>query len=148
MRVPQYTTCNVTGTVTPLMNWNGSVGGIFAVMCRDAATITGSINARGNNGTARLLYEGQNVAGASVPDLLAGQDVLMPPVMSEVGLEKAIRVAQFRRRTANGNGGRGAAPFKRQLMQAAGGGGHASAGGRDRRRVNLSAVRAGATTCR
>ena len=33
VRVPQYSTCNVTGTVTPLAAWNGTWGGIFVVMC-------------------------------------------------------------------------------------------------------------------
>ncbi|MFN8444595.1 MAG: PKD domain-containing protein [Caldilineaceae bacterium] len=47
MRVPQYSTCNVTGTVTPLSAWNGSWGGIFAVMCNATISISGQIDARG-----------------------------------------------------------------------------------------------------
>jgi len=44
LRVPQYSTCNVTGTVTPLAAWNGDWGGIFAIMCNGSATISGSIS--------------------------------------------------------------------------------------------------------
>jgi hypothetical protein len=54
LRVPQYSSCNVTGTVTPLGPWNGSWGGIFAVMCNGTMTVGGSIDAsaRGFRGTA------------------------------------------------------------------------------------------------
>ena len=45
MRVPQYSTCNVTGTVAPLTAWNGNWAGIFAVMCNGTMNISGSINA-------------------------------------------------------------------------------------------------------
>jgi hypothetical protein len=51
LRVPQYSTCNITGTVTPLYGWNGSSGGIFAVMCADNATINGVIANNGGNGS-------------------------------------------------------------------------------------------------
>lgn len=47
LRVPQYSTCNVTGTVMPLDAWNGDWGGIFAVMCSSAMNMSGSINASG-----------------------------------------------------------------------------------------------------
>jgi len=47
LRVPQYTTCNVTGTVTPPRDWNGDWGGIFAVMCRDGMTVSGMLHANG-----------------------------------------------------------------------------------------------------
>jgi hypothetical protein len=47
LRVPQYSTCNVTGTVTPLYGWNGSTGGIFSVMCINEMTISGTIYASG-----------------------------------------------------------------------------------------------------
>src|SRR5690606_9887666 len=47
LRVPQYSTCNVTGTVTPLYAWNGSTGGIFAMMCLGQANVTGAISASG-----------------------------------------------------------------------------------------------------
>ncbi len=44
-RVPQYTDCPVSGTVTPLASWNGSWGGIFGVMCNSTMNLTGAINA-------------------------------------------------------------------------------------------------------
>jgi hypothetical protein len=47
MRVPQYTTCNMTGEYRPIYYWQGSFGGIFAVLCRDSATLSGSINVAG-----------------------------------------------------------------------------------------------------
>ena len=46
-RVPQYTDCPVSGTVTPLSAWNGSWGGIFAVMCSQNVNISGQVNASG-----------------------------------------------------------------------------------------------------
>ena len=47
VRIPQYSTCNVTGTVTPISSWNGSWGGILAVMCSDTMNVSGSITASG-----------------------------------------------------------------------------------------------------
>jgi hypothetical protein len=59
LRVPQYTDCPVTGTVTPLAGWNGDWGGIFAVMCKGTMTVSGNISANGANavsdfGSAKL----------------------------------------------------------------------------------------------
>ena len=52
IRVPQYSTCNINGTVTPLSGWNGEVGGIFVVACQGSALISGNIvNSGGNGGT-------------------------------------------------------------------------------------------------
>jgi len=51
LRVPQYSSCNVAGTVTPLMAWNGSVGGIFAVLCSGALTISGHVSVDGGAGS-------------------------------------------------------------------------------------------------
>ncbi len=50
LRVPQYSTCNVTGTVTPLYGWNGTTGGIFAVMCSGTLNVQGTIYSDGGNG--------------------------------------------------------------------------------------------------
>jgi hypothetical protein len=47
LRVPQYASCDATGTLTPLFPWNGIVGGIFAVMCQNTMTVSGMINASG-----------------------------------------------------------------------------------------------------
>jgi PKD repeat protein len=59
-RVPQYTDCPVSGTVTPLSAWNGSWGGIFAVMCNGTMNISGSIDVvgRGYNRGGRGAYTG------------------------------------------------------------------------------------------
>ncbi|WP_423226410.1 CARDB domain-containing protein [Candidatus Amarolinea aalborgensis] len=46
-RVPQYTDCSVSGTVTPLSGWNGLWGGILAVMCQGTMNLMGSISASG-----------------------------------------------------------------------------------------------------
>lgn len=69
MRVPQYATCNVTGTVAPLMSWNGDVGGIFVVMCQSTLNVSGSINVDGTgfrggdsgNGYATDQWQGEGV---------------------------------------------------------------------------------------
>jgi hypothetical protein len=47
LRVPQYSTCSITGTITPLGAWNGSWGGIFSLMCNGTMSITGSLYASG-----------------------------------------------------------------------------------------------------
>jgi hypothetical protein len=46
-RVPQYTDCPVSGTVTPLSAWNGSWGGVLAIMCSKMMNLTGDVNAIG-----------------------------------------------------------------------------------------------------
>jgi hypothetical protein len=67
MRVPQYSTCNVTGTVTPLVVWSGAYGGIVAFLCKDSLTVSGSIDAsgdgfRGGAGTNSILGSGSSNA--------------------------------------------------------------------------------------
>lgn len=47
LRIPQYSVCNVTGTVTPLRAWDGATGGIFGVMCADGMNLSGAIDASG-----------------------------------------------------------------------------------------------------
>ncbi|MBP7962824.1 MAG: hypothetical protein KBG20_18450 [Caldilineaceae bacterium] len=47
LRVPQFTDCPVTGTVTPLSAWAGDWGGIFAIMCSGTMNIAGNIDASG-----------------------------------------------------------------------------------------------------
>ncbi len=61
-RVPQYTDCPVSGTVTPLSAWNGTWGGIFAVMCNGTMTLTGNINANdgGFRGGPRSAWPGHD----------------------------------------------------------------------------------------
>lgn len=73
IRVPQYTACDVTGAVTPLMPWNGAAGGIFAVMCNGTMTVSGIISAdaagfRGGdsgNGYATDQWQGESILSPS-----------------------------------------------------------------------------------
>jgi len=98
-RVPQYTDCPVSGTVTPLSAWNGTWGGIVAVMCRGTMNVSGSISvaAMGYRG-GRAGNDDNNTQGEGYPGL---------------GIHRS---------EANGNGGGGghAAP--------GGGGGYGTAG--------------------
>ena len=67
LRIPQYASCNVTGVVTPIRAWNGTTGGIFAVMCRDGMIVTGSISgAGGTGGTAGLNSDCIEQGGAGI----------------------------------------------------------------------------------
>ncbi len=50
-RVPQYTDCPVTGTVSPLGSWNGTWGGILAVMCSGTANVSGILAVNGQPGS-------------------------------------------------------------------------------------------------
>jgi len=69
VRVPQYATCNVTGTITPLMAWNGDVGGIVAIMCQGSLQVSGAIRADGagfrggdsGNGYATDQWQGEGI---------------------------------------------------------------------------------------
>jgi len=69
VRVPQYSNCSVTGTVTPLISWNSTVGGIFAVMCSGTLNVSGAISAdyygfRGGdsgNGYATDQWQGEGI---------------------------------------------------------------------------------------
>ena len=45
MRVPQYSTCNISGTITPVAPWNGNWGGILALMCSGMMSLVGKIDA-------------------------------------------------------------------------------------------------------
>ncbi|MCB0052561.1 MAG: hypothetical protein KDE24_23795, partial [Caldilinea sp.] len=52
LRVPQYSTCNITGTITPIYAWNGVTGGLLAFLCSGRLEISGAISVNGANGTA------------------------------------------------------------------------------------------------
>jgi gliding motility-associated-like protein len=47
IKVPRYSTLNITGTVTPAQAWNGATGGVVVAEVLGDATINGSINATG-----------------------------------------------------------------------------------------------------
>ncbi|MCB0031612.1 MAG: hypothetical protein KDE28_27060, partial [Anaerolineales bacterium] len=63
LRVPQYSECSVSGNVTALGAWNGSWGGIFAVMCSENFDLSGSINVNG------IGYRGGELRTTNVPDM-------------------------------------------------------------------------------
>ncbi len=98
VRVPQYSTCNVTGTVTPLAGWNGSWGGILAVMCNSTMNVSGVISVDGGNGfTADPTGSGGSGGGyrggAGTGDYgWTGEGSVGPSVRQNIG-------------TPNGNGG-------------------------------------------
>lgn len=106
-RVPQYTNCSVSGTVTPLYAWNGSSGGILAVMCNGTMNVSGSISAKG------VGYRG-GVTGPWIDNTYSysGDGVVGPSI---------------KQRTANGNGG-GGGRHKAGRSGGGGGGGYAGSG--------------------
>lgn len=117
LRVPQYSTCNVTGTVTPLASWNGDWGGIFAVMCNSPLSISGNINASGygfqggKGGDEPLQDTGQT--GESYP----GPRLNGPMASSDCG--GCVSPAG----PANGGGGRGGRGSRGTDGASGGGGG-------------------------
>lgn len=109
LRVPQYSTCNVTGTVTPLAAWNGDWGGIFAVMCNGTMNLTGAISASG--------YGFRGGIGYNQPNTVDRQ---------------GEGTASFggRSQSANGNGGGGGhEEYAVQAWTGGGGGGNGATGG-------------------
>ena len=72
VRVPQYRDCPVSGTVTPLESWNGIVGGIFAVMCQNQATISGAIDLSGRG------FRGGASGNTYQTDQWQGESILSP----------------------------------------------------------------------
>lgn len=112
LRVPQYTTCNVTGTVTPLAGWNGEWGGIFAVQCASTMIVAGVISADGSG------YRGGFQISPPAPD--CGQVT----TYGNQG-EGSLQGPNGRTTAANGNGGGGG---RECTKNGGGGGGHATAG--------------------
>ncbi len=47
IRVPQWTGGTLSGSATTAVSWNGSYGGIYAVMCNGDLTISGTISVNG-----------------------------------------------------------------------------------------------------
>ena len=109
MRVPQYSTCNVTNIVTAT-GWNGSWGGIFAVMCNGSMNISGTIDATGLGFRGGISYNtGQNQGG---PFAQTGE---------------GTSVASLWQVNANGNGG-GGGEQNSHGGPGGGGGGHTTTG--------------------
>ncbi len=79
IRVPQYSSCNVTGTVTPLKAWDGTFGGIFVVMCNGTISVSGTIDANekgfrhghGVNESERYSWQGEGYPGAATKSMNA-----------------------------------------------------------------------------
>lgn len=110
VRVPQYSTCNVTGVVTPLGSWNGYWGGIFPVMCNGTFNISGQINATGTG------YKGAE--GLSIASITGRQG------------EGYTKAGGTNSQLANGNGGGGGIGYSGGSRAGGGaGGGHATNGG-------------------
>ena len=69
VRVPQYTSCSVTGVVTALGSWNGSWGGILPIMCTSIMTVSGTVSVDGagfrggdsGNGYATDQWQGEGI---------------------------------------------------------------------------------------
>ena len=123
--IPQYTGGDISGAVTGTA-WNGSVGGIIALMSNGDLTISGSINATGigfrggagrpnNNDTS---VQGEGYAGTGTTS-----------------------------GAANGSGGGGGYTPNTGSPGMGGGGGHATAGGRSAYNVNGSTSGYGGEAC-
>jgi len=105
--IHQYTTGTFSGTHN-VAAWNGTRGGIAALMCNGTLTITGTIN-------------------ASASGFLAG--VAGTGAANETGARgDGTGANASRATTANGNGGGGGAPNSADGGGGGGGGGHANAG--------------------
>ncbi|MBK8797373.1 MAG: hypothetical protein IPM07_13930 [Anaerolineales bacterium] len=127
LRVPQYSTCNVTGTVTPLYAWNGSTGGIIAVMCSETMTVAGSIRADGSG-----FLGGSMISPPAGPCGFAGHQG-----------EGIASGRNARSTSANVNGGGGGWECSNN---GGAGGGHASAGLSGQRGTSQGGVAVGEPT--
>ena len=105
--------------------WNGTVGGIIAYFVKGTATVAGSINARGNNGST-----GGGDAAGGVGAGFAGGMGRQGQRASYYGEGTSGASASSSNGNANGNGGGGAKAKAPSNDGGSGGaGGHASAGG-------------------
>ncbi len=132
VRVPQYTTCDVTGTVTPIAGWNGNWGGILAVMCQDTMNIAqgGTISARGTNGSVVTGSNSNYTANGGSGYGFKGGSGFRRCCGDTNGAWQGDSVTGIgsRSRVANGNGG-GAAYANPDQGHAGGGGGGNGTGG-------------------
>lgn len=112
-------TINTTKTITA-QAWNGSKGGIFVVLAKNAITITGTINAAGQNASGTTPGIGIGFAG--------GDNEEPPGIGSQTAQqgESSTGTGGFTT-AANGSGGGGG--HEDAGSAAGGGGGHATAGG-------------------
>jgi hypothetical protein len=117
LRVPQYSTCNVTGTVTPLARWNGTWGGIFAVACLDTLAVSGAID------TSGFGFRGGASVSAPCADRCAGPSGFQGESFNGIGGQSPV--------PNNGGGGAGGGDAwgNGQGGASGGGGGYATNGG-------------------
>lgn len=106
--VPQYTGGTLSGTVTGT-SWNGTTGGIIALMANGDLTVSGALNA------ASIGYLGAVAQTGSNTSATQGEGT--------VGARGTTSV------NANGNGGGGGASQPGISQNGGGGGGNATAGG-------------------
>ena len=127
LRVPQYSTCNVTGTVTPLESWNGEWGGIFAVLCNGTMTINGAVSVNGASG----LKAQSDVGPTSGGGFRGGMGRHTHGASVLVGNQgEGISGYGTQSTGANGNGGGGGGTINCGYSSGAGGGGgNGTAGG-------------------
>ncbi|MEM7537045.1 MAG: CARDB domain-containing protein, partial [Chloroflexota bacterium] len=110
LRVPQYSICNVTGTVTPLRTWNGYDGGILAIFCQVSLDVSGGIHANGYGFRGGISYNSSEHQGGGT---------------AQTG-ENSYRTGLWQV-YAHGNGGGGGVQ-KTGGAPGGGGGGHGTAG--------------------
>ncbi len=118
VRVPQYSslTVNAGASIVPAA-WNGSTGGIVAVIVDGTATVNGSINANGRGFRGGAIDNVTTAAGTDVPAFVAAT--------TADGAEKGESIAGSQA-TYDGLGGR----YNRGAPANGGGGGNAhNAGG-------------------
>lgn len=122
----EYTTVEVNSgqTITGL-SWDGSKGGIYALLANTSITVTGTINQKGGQGT---LGSGSSpVAGASLGGFRGGDLVTNSSKQGESSTGVGGTST-----SANGQGGGGATGTNSSNGAGGGGGGHATSGGNGR----------------
>jgi hypothetical protein len=138
MRVPQYTNCPVSGVVTPLAQWNGAWGGIFAVLCNGTMAITGQIRANGGAGS-QITGNCIETGGAGLGYGFRGGNAFRSHGNSDAGCgwstsfhaaqqgESALSSGNYSDQS-NGSGG-GGGPGNNSVTGSGGGGGYGTTGG-------------------
>lgn len=125
--VPQSLGGNISGAITAT-DWNGSVGGIIALMSNGDLTISGSLKVNGAAGG----YGGGLVAGATGGGFRggAGRNSQVSPEGDGSTGEGTVGVSVDAQSAANGNGGgAGVSPTQPSNGGGGGGGGNGGTGG-------------------
>lgn len=119
--IPQYTGGNISGAVTGTA-WNGSVGGIIALLSNGDLTVSGSITSQ--DGFRGCPYPGVN-GGGGVPGKSGGYGENYSSNYGGGGVNDGGATSPV----ANGGGGSAAQSNPRGLNEASGGGGNGTSGG-------------------